>query len=115
MPLNRPTKTELLEAVREYLQQTPDDPKVDHFYRRVASNVLSIVQREEYLSESFMQQEQNLLQTFLRSNESDTSKLNQQLAQAINKRDIEITPALTNLLLQLASSKLNIDNPKYRG
>ena len=115
MPLNRPNKIELLEAVREYLQHTLEDPKVDHFYRRVASNVLAIVQREEHLHEQYIQQETIALQSCLHSTETHLSTLNQQLAHAIESGDLAITPTLTRKLLQLAQTKLNIDNPKYRG
>ncbi|AUM12621.1 DUF6285 domain-containing protein [Ketobacter alkanivorans] len=115
MPLNRPNKIELLEAVREYLQQTPEDPKVDQFFRRVASNVLAIVQREEHLHDQYIQQEIIALQACLQSTETNLSTLNQQLAHAIESGDLAITPALTHKLLELAQAKLNIDNPKYKG
>lgn len=114
MPLNRPSKQELLTAVTEYLQQKPLEAKADLFFRRVAANVLGIVQREEQQAEQFQQLEIEMLQQFLASNESDPALLNQTLAQAIDNGDVAINSALTHMLLRLADAKLSIDNPKYK-
>jgi len=114
MPLNRPTKRELLTAVSEYLQQAPQDANADLFYRRVAANVLAIVQREEQLAADYARQERDALQQILHSNEADLAQLNLQLNQAIDSGDLAINPQLTHLLLQLSQAKLAIDNPKYR-
>ena len=113
MPLNRPHSHELISSVQEYLLQQPQDPKADLFYRRVAANVLGIVQREQQMAAGFCDQERVALQEYLNSTVTDIALLNQQLAQAIDNGDLAITPQLTNMLLQLAQAKLNIDNPKY--
>ena len=113
MPLNRPHRQELLTAVTDYLRQPPADTEADRFYRRVAANVLAIVQREELQAPGFQQLDARQLQTFLASNETDPDILNKTLCSAIENGHTPINPALTGMLLQLARAKLEIDNPKY--
>jgi hypothetical protein len=113
MPLNRPTKTELLSAVTEYLMQPGEDIKADQFFRRVAYNVMRIVEREDELSEQFKQEETNHLQNFLQLDSNNIDSLNSTLNHAIASKQIDITPELTRVLFIIAEAKLHIDNPKY--
>lgn len=110
MPLNRPTQIELLDAVESYLRQPVEDPKADGFYRRVASNVLAIVQREIEQAPLLLQQERTLLSDIL---EKDCSNPNQALCDAIEQGSLTLDSQLTGTLLKLAEKKLQIDNPRY--
>lgn len=115
MPLNRPTQDELLEAVAEYLSQPVNDPNADHFYRRVAFNVVNLVRREQAQSVDFQNTERATLLTLLEADTSlSTTELNQQLDRAIASGDLALTPQLTDALLAIAEHKLNIDNPRYK-
>jgi hypothetical protein len=117
MPLNRPTQIELLDAVESYLRQPVEDAKADGFYRRVAANVLGIVQREMLQANDFMAQEQALLSGLFNDlpNESkrEYRELNHLLCEKIQQGVIGFNTKLTSTLLEIAQQKLAIDNPRH--
>lgn len=121
MPLNRPSQSELLEALAEYLAAPVSDAGADRFYRRVAFNMVNLIQREQQLGNGFAEQEQQLLHSLLqtalpptqRPPEQNLDELNAELNQAIANGDLPLTPALSQILLTIAELKLTIDNPRY--
>ncbi|MVF14508.1 hypothetical protein FT643_20430 [Ketobacter sp. MCCC 1A13808] len=126
MPLNRPTRIELLDAVESYLREPVTDAKADAFYRRVAGNVLAIVQRELLQANQFVMQERILLWTRLPECASATviptteeqtqqacSEINQRLCDQIQQDEIAFDTRLTSTLLEIAQLKLAIDNPRH--
>ncbi len=119
MPFDRPTKTELIQATQEYLQQsiqpgnsqTPSNTST--FNTRIASNILKVVERELTLGDALNQQEQNRLQHLL-DKQGSLDELNQYLTLAIREKHIAYDdPNLRRHLQQTALGKLSVDNPKY--
>jgi len=119
MPFDRPTKTELIQATQEYLQQSirPESSHEPHktstFGTRIASNILKIVERELTLGEALNQQEHIRLQQLL-DMQGSLDELNQSLALAIREKRITYDdPNLRQHLQQTSLGKLSVDNPKY--
>lgn len=119
MPFDRPTKTELIRATQEYLQQSiqPDNSQEPNststFGTRIASNILKIVERELTLGEALNQQEHIRLQHFL-DMQGTLDKLNQSLTLAIREKRIAYDdPNVRQHLQQTTLGKLSVDNPKY--
>ena len=119
MPFDRPTKTELIRATQEYLQQSirPGDSQTPSntstFNTRIASNILKIVERELTLGDALNQLEQSRLQHLL-DKQGSLDKLNQCLTLAIREKCIAYDdPNLRRHLQQTALGKLSVDNPKY--
>ncbi len=119
MPFDRPTKTELIQATQEYLQQSirPENSQelnsTSTFGTRIASNILKIVERELTLGDLLNQQEQTRLQHLL-DKQGTLDDLNQCLTLAIREKRIAYDdPNLRQHLQQTALGKLSVDNPKY--
>lgn len=125
MPLNRPTQTDLLQAVAEYLRipvTELGDQKADQFFRRVSANVLGIIQREIQLGSKFENRETQLLSTLLSDldaygdldqGQNQNHELNLALCDAIDEDKIPITTDLVDTLKAISTEKLKIDNPTY--
>lgn len=125
MPLNRPTQTDLLQAVVEYLRipvTELGDQKADQFFRRVSANVLGIIQREIQLGSKFENRETQLLSTLLSDldaygdldqGQNQNHELNLALCDAIDEDKIPTTTDLVDTLKAISTEKLKIDNPTY--
>lgn len=111
MPLNRPTREELLQAVIDYLQQDllPQSQGSQRFHLLVVVRVLGIVLRELQQGDAFVRQEAALLTSLLGEGaDLDT------FADAIADGTLGVdSPELISGLLALAKAKLQIDSPDY--
>ncbi len=115
MPINRPTSVDLIEAVREFLENNvmTSEDKRTAFHARVAVNVLSIVQRELESGSELDDEERNRLCDLLDQN-GDLGMLNQELCRQIRDEKIALDDeSLKKHLYQTVIGKLSIDNPKY--
>ena len=105
-----PTKEELVEAVREFLQSGgaagADDQKARYF-TRVSANVLGIVQRELELGPS---QEAWWDEAVLAAGFPDTEAL----CLAIRRREVTVADEVVwPLLVASVEAKLRVANPRY--
>jgi hypothetical protein len=105
---DRPTATELLDAVRDFLA---GERRLDPFLQRVATNVLAIVAREVELSPAMDAAERARLADLL-GHEGALHDLNVEFARAIREGTFA-SGTLLEHLRQTAREKLSIANPKY--
>lgn len=124
MPSDRPTTSELLEAVTEFLQEKviPQVDRATAFHSKVAINVLNIVAREIQHSDTFLTQEcERLISLLTPLNIADldmekvtVDELNHALCRAIENNLIDMEDRnLADHLWLSVMDKLKIDNPKY--
>ena len=115
MPTACPKREELIEAVREFVEQEVL-PAVDGplaFNTRVAINVLRIVKRELSMGEAADEAERAGLVELLGRDES-REELNRALCEQLRAGERSITgSALRKHLRKTTMAKLAIDNPKY--
>jgi hypothetical protein len=115
MPLNQPSATELMDAIREHLdeQLRPKLSGKEAYDIRVASNLLAILKRELELGPGAAARAQTRL-TKLLELESGLEELNTALSDRIRKRELDSSSDdLLAHLRQTALDKLSIDNPRY--
>lgn len=115
MPTDRPTASELLEAIREFLAEkvAPNLEGQLAFHVQVAGNVLAIVERTLEYGSTMDAKELLRLQELL---ESDGSllELNQELAERISSGDLDdCREPVFEHLLKTAKDKLQLANPRY--
>lgn len=121
MSLNRPTGSELLDALREFLD-TAVAPQVDattRFNLRIAANVIGIVQRELQCKETADAVERERLLALMPDGPDDAGldALNSELVRRIRSGCFEDPAAGADLLEHLkatTAAKLGIDNPRYK-
>ena len=115
MPTNRPTKKELVEAVREFLENQIE-PSVEGqaaFHTRIAVNVLKIVERELEYGPMLDAEEKERL-CHLLDQDGDLEELNANLCEKLRDGSIDYTnDALIDHLRRSTLGKLSIDNPEY--
>ena len=115
MPTACPTHEELIESVREFVEQEIL-PAVEGrlaFNTRVAINVLGIVQREIALGEAADEAERAGLVELL-GRAGSREELNRALCEHLRAGEQDIpAPALRKHLSKTTMAKLAIDNPKY--
>lgn len=113
MPLNRPGREELLQAVIDYLQQDllPASMGSQAFHLRVIIRVLGIVLRELQLGDAYQQQECENYNALLGKEVNDVLS---ELCQQIEQGHWDDNPELLRILRDLADAKLAIDSPDYR-
>ena len=115
---DRPTPTELLEAVAAFLREqvVPASSGALAFHVRVAANALDITRRE-LLAEADTSQaagERASLQALLGSTESDLDALQRTLCQRIADGALDLaTPGLADHLWRTTRAKLAVDQPGY--
>jgi len=116
---DRPTATELVAAVRAFLEEDVM-PAVDGriaFHTRVAVNALGIVERELELGPALEETERARAVALLgtrASTDDTTSALETTLAAAIRAGDLGLDdPAVVEHVRQTVGDKLRIANPKY--
>ncbi len=116
MPNDRPSPKELLEAVRDHLQNHvgPELKGQAAFHLRVAVNAIAIVERTLEDGATLNDSETARLQSLLGTNETDLDQLNRALAVKLREGAIgEDRQALLNHLRQTAEEKLGLSNPNY--
>ena len=116
MTTDRPTVSELVEAVREFLE-TEVQPSLEGsvaFHTRVAVNVLKIVERELAEGPMLAADEKARLVGLL-GHDGDLDELANELIEAIRTGRMDVqTPGLTEHLRSTVMAKLAIDNPRYK-
>lgn len=107
-PHDRPDPLELLEAVHEFLLAEPADGPRDRLHRRVAANVVAIVQRELASAEQDAADHRDRLEHL---GVGDNEGL-AELARVLDEHDPR-HPALTEALATWARRKVAVVNPAY--
>ena len=112
MIFDKPTNTDLLDAVSYFLKEKIQGEVPPHlaFKLRIVENVLNIVKREirdgEILSEEIYEDLRKLL-------DSDSASI-YDLAELISNGHIDLeNDDLKRLLVKLSINKMKIDNPNY--
>jgi hypothetical protein len=115
MPTNRPDKKELVEAVREFLEnkvQTAVEGQIS-FHTRIAVNMLKIVERELTLGPNLENEERERLHALL-DREGTLEELNVVLCEKLKSGEMDYrNDELVEHLRLTALGKLSIDNPDY--
>ena len=126
---DRPTKLELLEAVRGFLERDlmPELEGVRRFHARVAANVLGIVSREIELEEPALRRQHRTLAELLGEAVPEPARLaevargveslERELARRIRAGEADASPWRESVLEALAAAvreRVAISNPGYR-
>jgi hypothetical protein len=115
MPTNRPNKNELVEAVREFLENKVQ-PALEgqiSFHTRIAVNMLKIVERELTFGPNLENEEQERLRVLL-GREGTLEELNADLCEKLKSGEMDYRNSeLVEHLRLSALGKLSIDNPDY--
>jgi len=115
MPFNQPSATELMDAIREHLdeQLRPKLSGKEAYDIRVASNLLAILKRELELGPGAAARAQSRLTDLLHL-QAGLDELNTALSDRIRERELDPgNEGLLAHLRQTALDKLSIDNPRY--
>lgn len=115
MTTSCPTITELIEAVREFLEQEvqPSLPSPAAFHARVAVNALGIVQRELEQSATARDAEATRLKQLL-DKDGVIDELTGELCRQLREGKIDYRDAkLLDHLRLTTLDRLAIDNPRY--
>ncbi len=118
---NRPSMSELLEAVEEFLREDAMKGLAGRsgFHARVAANVVGIVRRELANSGEDLAEERRGLLALLgkpRDTGEDLSELNVELCRRIRTGELGLEdPRLVEHLRRTTLAKLAVDNPRYAG
>ena len=112
MIFDRPTSSELIKAVMDFLDTKIKDELPPHlaFKLRITNNVLGMVQREidqgEQLSEEIIKVMSNIIK-------SDDLTI-KELSNLIKNGDLDLSDErLKDLLVLLSKNKIAVDNPNY--
>lgn len=112
---HHPTALELLEAVRDFLEQRamPALEGRNAFHARVAVNALDIVRRELQLGNAAATGEHQRLENLLQQ-QGEAAALDRELCRRIRDGSIALDdPHLVDHLWQTVLDTLAIDQPKY--
>src|SRR5258708_18688223 len=114
MPMNRPTAAELLRAVRISLEHTDvADSAASGYERRIAVNVLKILEREAILGGPFLLGEQQELSSYL-GIQATGPVLNAALCDRIAQGREDLRwKELVGLLRRITLGKVAVDNPTF--
>lgn len=113
---NRPRAGELLEAVRDFLEQKalPELRGRNAFHARVAVNALDILRRELEHGAAATEAERQRLQELLAEPEGTVEELDRELCRRIRAGEVTLaTPGLAEHLWQTTLDRLAIDQPRY--
>ncbi len=112
MIFDRPTSSELIKAVMDFLDTKIKDELPPHlaFKLRITNNVLGMVQREIDQGETLQQEVYDAMQSLMHSDELTTKKLSELIKDG--KIDLK-DEALKDLLAILSKNKIAVDNPNY--
>ena len=112
MIFDRPTSSELIKAVMDFLDTKIKDELPPHlaFKLRITNNVLGMVQREIDQGETLQQEVYDAMQSIMHYDELTTKKL----SELIKDRKIDLKDEdLKDLLAILSKNKIAVDNPNY--
>ncbi len=112
MIFDRPTSSELIKAVMDFLDTKIKDELPPHlaFKLRITNNVLGMVQREIDQGETLQQEVYDAMQSLMHSDELTTKKLSELIKDGkIDLKDED----LKDLLAILSKNKIAVDNPNY--
>ena len=112
MIFDRPTSSELIKAVMDFLDTKIKDELPPHlaFKLRITNNVLGMVQREIDHGETLYQEVYDAMQNLINSEELTTENLSDLIKNGkidLKNRDLE------DLLVLLSKNKIAVDNPNY--
>lgn len=131
MPANRPTPAELMQSIREYLEQdikpllarsVVSQPADDNAARAfalnnaIAVNLLKLLERESLLRAEQLDQERMLLRELFKGGDvsDDLDVLNAMLIDLIESDFfVDSEGNVLRVLQQISLAKLAIDNPAY--
>ncbi|HJL95402.1 MAG: hypothetical protein CMD53_04340 [Gammaproteobacteria bacterium] len=112
MIFDRPTSSELIKAVIDFLETKIKHELPAHlaFKIRITNNVLGMVQREIDQGEQLSEEVIEVMSNLINSDEATTKKL----SDLIKNGDLDLTDIkLKELLVLLSKNKIAIDNPNY--
>ncbi len=112
---DRPTRTELLQALEDFLRidLMPKLEGASSFHVRVAANVTAIVRRELELAPELEAGEARRLEQLLACSE-DLGAMNRELCRRLRSGEMALDhPGLEEHLIQTTLGKLEVDNPRY--
>ena len=115
MIFDRPTSTELVEVVSEFLEKKIKSNLPDHlaFKTQIAINVLNIVKRELQNEEVLTKESREILLTLFKDSDSDKANI-EELAKQIKTGELKLeNKELQEVLIEITKKKLSVDNPKY--
>ena len=112
MIFDRPTSSELIKAVMDFLDTKIKDELPPHlaFKLRITNNVLGMVQREIDHGETLHQEVHDAMQNLINSEELTTENLSDLIKNGkidLKNRDLE------DLSVLLSKNKIAVDNPNY--
>ena len=112
MIFDRPTSSELIKAVMDFLDTKIKDELPQHlaFKLRITNNVLGMVQREIDQGEQLSEEVIKVMSDVIKSDELTTKEL----SNLIKNGDLDLSDeGLKNLLILLSKNKIAVDNPNY--
>ena len=112
MIFDRPTSSELIKAVMDFLDTKIKDELPPHlaFKLRITNNVLGMVRREIDQGETLHKEVYDAMQNLINSDELSTKNLSNLIKNGkIDLKDEE----LKDLLVLLSKNKIAVDNPNY--
>jgi hypothetical protein len=115
MASNRPHAHEIVACVRKFLAQEPAASNEAALYqRRIASNLLGILERELIHGPDAWRRERARLSRWLDKDAGDDAQAcNHHLCQRIRSGELDGDAELFEHLCQTVSDKLAVDNPRY--
>jgi len=115
---NQPSVAELLQAVKNFIDETAGPQLKGHaaFHARVASNALSTVLRDLESRDGSEDDEITRLQVLLSTDETELETLNRTLSERIQSGQLTaLTPGLFEHLKTTTIAQVEIDQPRYSG
>ena len=112
MIFDRPTSSELIKAVMDFLDTKIKDELPPHlaFKLRITNNVLGMVQREIDKGEELSEEVIKAMSVIIKSDDLTTKEL----SNLIKNEDLDLSDeALKDLLVLLSKNKIAVDNPNY--
>ena len=112
MIFDRPTSSELIKAVMDFLDTKIKEELPPHlaFKLRITNNVLGMVQREIGQGEQLSEEVIKVMSDVIKSDDLTTKEL----SNLIKNGDLDLSDeGLKNLLILLSKNKIAVDNPNY--
>ena len=112
MIFDRPTSSELIKAVMDFLDAKIKDELPPHlaFKLRITNNVLGMVQREIDQGKQLSEEVVKVMSDIIKSDDLTTKEL----SNLIKNGDLDLSDQeLKDLLVLLSKNKIAIDNPNY--
>ena len=112
MIFDRPTSSELIKAVMDFLDTKIKDELPPHlaFKLRITNNVLCMAQREIDQGEQLSEEVVKVMSDIIKSDDLTTKEL----SNLIKNGDLDLSDQeLKDLLVLLSKNKIAVDNPNY--